>query len=135
MNAKCVEWPACRPERRITTTQRSAALVRTTRPARWGRQLVTDLASQGCGVWSDTTGQGWIQLELGRLELRCSSAGLYRAVEGDTYALDEFEEVAGNHLARFSPCGALQVGWTRPDGSRGTEQGPPLPPNRSTARI
>jgi uncharacterized protein len=104
-------------------TARSEALVRTDRPARYGKQLVAHLGRHAGGEWSDDDQRGWITFAAGRAELSCGSDGLCLRVEAETEHLARLEDVVGRHLVRFGGRDELSVRWTRDTGEPGTEQG------------
>ena len=60
-------------------TARSAAVVATDRPERYGKQLVAHLSRRHGGAWSETDQEGWIQLGAGRAELRSGPDGHSRS--------------------------------------------------------
>lgn len=103
-------------------TGRSEALVRTDRPARYGKQLVAHLGRRNGGEWSDSEQRGWIQFSSGRAELSCAEDGLLLAVQSDPDNLPQLEDVVGRHLVRFGNRDELHVRWSRGTGEPGTEQ-------------
>jgi uncharacterized protein len=104
-------------------TAHSEALVRTDRPARYGKQLVAHLGRHNGGEWLDDAQRGWITFAAGRAEVACASDGLVLRVEAETEDLARLEDVVGRHLVRFGGRDELRVSWTRGTGEAGTEQG------------
>lgn len=94
----------------------STATVATSRPQRFGKQLVSHLGRRNGGEWSEETETGWIQLGTGRAEISCTPGALLLRVEGAAEAIPELEDVVGRHLVRFDADNALAVSWERPDG-------------------
>jgi len=98
------------------------ALVRTDRPARYGKQLVAHLGRHNGGEWADDDQRGWIAFAAGRAELSCVPDGLFLRVEAEPAQLARLEDVVGRHLVRFGNRDELHVSWTRDTGEPGTEQ-------------
>ena len=98
----------------------STADVRTDRPGRYGKQLVSHLSRHSVGEWSDESQSGSISFDAGRATLRSSDGVLHLEVEGDDIA--RLEDVVGRHLVRFGAKDELVVQWTRDDGAAGTQQ-------------
>jgi len=106
----------------------SEAVVSTSRPMRYGKQLTEHLGHKRPALWDQTSGRGEITFDVadvritamdGRLGLRVSMNG--DAPDGAD-DLSRIEHVLGVHLVRFGAREGLAVRWTRHDGSPGTEQ-------------
>jgi len=101
----------------------SAALVRTDRPARYGKQLVAHLNRRSTGEWDEAAGAGWIQFSGGRAVLTAAAEGLdLRLTAEGAEHLALLEGVVGRHLVRFGTRDELVVRWVRADGAEGTVQ-------------
>jgi uncharacterized protein len=110
-----------RPPHRVDAVH-TEALVRTDRPARYGKQLVAHLGRRNGGEWADDHQRGWIAFAGGRAEVSCAPDGLLLRVEADAEQLAMLEDVVGRHLVRFGGRDQLHVRWTRDTGEPGTEQ-------------
>lgn len=100
----------------------SRADVRTDRPARYGKQLVSHLTRRSTGEWSADDETGWIDFGSGRADLSCVPGALQLSVTAESGDLDRLEDVVGRHLVRFGVRDELVVSWQRDDGTTGTEQ-------------
>jgi hypothetical protein len=98
----------------------STAAVRTDRPGRYAKQLVSHLSRRAEGEWSDETGTGEIRFTSGTATLVAGEGVLDLRIDGDD--LDRWEDVVGRHLVRFGTRDELVVSWHRADGTHGTEQ-------------
>ena len=103
-------------------TGRTEALVRTDRPARYGKQLVAHLGRRNGGEWAEDEQRGWIAFADGRAEVSCAPDGLHLAIDGEPDDLPRLEDVVGRHLVRFGSRDELHVRWSRGGGEPGTEQ-------------
>lgn len=99
----------------------SVAEVRTDRPARYGKQLVSHLGRKAGGEWTEESETGWITLGSGRADVSCAPGLLLLRVISPADP-DRLEDVVGRHLVRFGTKDELVVEWTRDDGSAGTTQ-------------
>ena len=99
----------------------SVAEVRTDRPARYGKQLVSHLGRKAGGQWSEETETGWITLGTGRADVSCAP-GLLLVRLTSPAEPDRLEGVVGGHLVRFGTKDELVVAWRRDDDTAGTTQ-------------
>ncbi|GLZ11714.1 hypothetical protein Acsp04_19490 [Actinomadura sp. NBRC 104425] len=107
----------------------STASVRTDRPGRYGKQLVSHLGRRATGEWDDESATGWIDFDGGgRVELSCGEGVLDLRLETAADGQARLEDVVGRHLVRFGTRDELLVEWTRGDGTRGTVQRSGTPP-------
>ena len=106
----------------MSSTPASSARVPTERAGRYGKQLVAHLSRRSSGGWDDATGQGWITLGDGRVDLAAGpeSLDIELAAPGDD--VPRLEDVVGRHLVRFGTRDELVVQWVRSDGTPGSEQ-------------
>ncbi|GAA4147824.1 hypothetical protein GCM10022416_41500 [Actinomadura keratinilytica] len=107
----------------------STASVRTDRPARYGKQLVSHLGRRATGEWDDDSAAGRIDFDGGgRVEPSCGEGVLDLRLETAADGQARLEDVVGRHLVRFGARDGLLVEWTRGDGTRGTAQRGGTPP-------
>ncbi|MDN3359090.1 DUF2218 domain-containing protein [Actinomadura sp. DC4] len=100
----------------------STASVRTDRPGRYGKQLVSHLSRRTTGEWAEESATGRIDFTDGRADLSCGENTLQLRVETTPEHQERLESVVGRHLVRFGARDELVVRWTRADGTPGTEQ-------------
>ncbi|GAB2841010.1 hypothetical protein GCM10022221_45400 [Actinocorallia aurea] len=101
----------------------STASVRTDRPGRYGKQLVSHLTRRATGEWSEEAGTGWLDFGgAGRAELTSGDGALELRITAAPDDLDRYEDVVGRHLVRFGARSELVVAWVRADGTPGTVQ-------------
>ncbi len=101
----------------------STALVRTSRAARFGKQLASHLGRRNGGEWLDDEQRGSVNFVTAAATLTAAPDALtLTVVADDPEAVARFEGVVGGHLVRFGRGEEFVVGWTRSDGTPGTEQ-------------
>ena len=107
------------------TTTSSTASVPTTRASRYGKQLVSHLGRHSAGEWEDDAGSGSLTFNDDAVHVTFDSTpdALNIEIRAGEADIPTYEDVVGRHLVRFGERDALQVGWTRADGSPGTAQG------------
>jgi hypothetical protein len=100
----------------------STALVRTDRPGRYGKQLISHFSGRLEASWDDQAGLGRLTSAAGTGDLVAAGDGLHLRVEGPSERIDELEDLVGRHLVRFGARDELVVQWQRSDGTAGTTQ-------------
>ncbi|MDT2005708.1 DUF2218 domain-containing protein [Rhodococcus opacus] len=101
----------------------SHATVRTDRPERYGKQLVSHLGRRNGGEWTPDTRSGWIELAGGRATVTATQAELHLHIVGGVDDLSRLEDVVGRHLVRFGERDELTITWERcPDTTGNVEQ-------------
>jgi hypothetical protein len=101
----------------------SAATVRTDRPGRYGKQLVSHMSRRGHGEWDDGQGAGRLDLGGGQLKLeQTDDALVLELTVASGNDISQLEDVIGRHLVRFGTRDELVVAWQRSDGTAGTVQ-------------
>jgi hypothetical protein len=107
----------------MSEAQKSTATVPTSRPGRYGKQLVSHMSRRGPGEWDEAQQTGTLDLSGGHLDLATTDDALILQLivpaEEDVARL---EDVIGRHLVRFGTRDELVVTWQRSDGTHGTEQ-------------
>ena len=91
----------------------SHAVVRTDRPERYGKQLVSHLGRRNGGEWTPDTRSGWIDLAGGRATVTAGEGELHLHLVAESGELPRLEDVVGRHLVRFGERDGLTVGWVR----------------------
>ncbi|WP_236567439.1 DUF2218 domain-containing protein [Nocardia sp. CY41] len=91
----------------------SHSVVRTERPARYGKQLVSHLGRRNGGEWSAQAASGWIDLDLGRATVSAREGELHLRIEAAAEDLPRLEDVLARHLVRFGERDQLSVTWQR----------------------
>lgn len=89
------------------------AVVRTDRPERYGKQLVTHLSRRHGGQWSAESGSGWIELGSGRASVTAGEGELLLHITAPPDELEQLEDVLARHLVRFGERDRLVVTWKR----------------------
>jgi hypothetical protein len=106
----------------VSGTLISTAVVRTDRPARYGKQLISHLGRRLETAWDERAGVGRLTFAAGTGDLVAASDGLHLRIEGPSERIAELEDVIGRHLVRFGSRDELVVQWRRSDGTAGTTQ-------------
>lgn len=106
----------------IEQTRNSVAEVRTDRPGRYAKQLVSHLSRRSEGSWDESAGTGEIVFAAAHLDLRSAERALVLELTAPPESLNQMEAVVGRHLVRFGTRDELVVSWQRADGTPGTEQ-------------
>jgi uncharacterized protein len=91
----------------------SHAAVTTTRPERYGKQLVSHLGRRNGGEWSAEHRSGWIDLGTGRAILTAEDTKLRLEIHSPPEQLERLQEVIASHLIRFGQSDELEVRWVR----------------------
>jgi hypothetical protein len=89
----------------------SRAVVRTDRPERYGKQLVSHLGRRNGGEWSAQSSSGWIDLDSGRATVTAQEGELHLRIEAAADDLPRLEDVLARHLVRFGERDQLSVTW------------------------
>ncbi|MDG3010236.1 DUF2218 domain-containing protein [Rhodococcus sp. D2-41] len=101
----------------MTDDSVTTAIVRTDRPGRYGKQLVSHLGRRHGGEWSPESGTGWIDLDTGRATVTAAEGALHLRIDSDDIdELARLEDVIARHLVRFGERDELTVTWERSAG-------------------
>lgn len=102
----------------------SEAVVATTRPARYGKQLTSHLGRRARAEWDEQAERGTIAFgDAGdHAELTCRPGELGMALSAAPETVERLEDVLGRHLVRFGTRDELVVQWRRADGTAGSRQ-------------
>lgn len=89
----------------------TVASVRTDRPDRYGKQLVSHLGRRNGGEWSSDDHSGWIDLGSGRVTVAAREGSLELTLTAPADELSRLQDVVGSHLVRFGERDELSVTW------------------------
>ncbi|MGK8522631.1 DUF2218 domain-containing protein [Nocardia asteroides] len=95
------------------TGSSSRSVVRTDRPERYAKQLVSHLGRRNGGEWSERAASGWIALDVGRATVTAREGELHLRIDAAAEDLPRLEDVLARHLVRFGERDHLTVTWQR----------------------